>query len=95
MNRNSLDNGLLSPVRLAIAAVPIIGFLLTPFLSHIDGDHLWFGLPSVLVWSAICTVGTVVALRVTEASYLRGGGADADAADLAEAESADNESGAH
>lgn len=86
MNVNALDNGLATPLRLAIAAVPIVGFLLTPLLSYVDGDHLWFGVPSVLIWSALCTIGTVVALRLVEASYRRSGGAEADAADLHEAE---------
>lgn len=74
---------LASPRRLAIAAVPILGFLLTPFLPFVNGPHLWFGVPSVLVWTAICVVGTVVALRIVEATYQRDGGAalDAEAAD--------------
>jgi hypothetical protein len=73
-----------SPRRLAIAAVPILGFLITPFLPFVNGPHLWFGVPSVLVWTAICVIGTVVALRIVEASYLRDGGARVDAADEAD-----------
>ncbi|TXI65656.1 hypothetical protein [Mycolicibacterium mageritense] len=71
-----------SPRRLAIAAVPIIGFLITPFLPF--GPHLWLGVPSVLVWTAMCVVGTVVALRIVEATYQRDGGAALDAADAAD-----------
>ncbi|GJJ21293.1 hypothetical protein [Mycolicibacterium mageritense] len=73
-----------SPRRLAIAAVPILGFLITPFLPFVNGPHLWFGVPSVLVWTAMCVVGTVVALRVVEATYQRDGGAAVDAADAAD-----------
>lgn len=74
---------LASPRRLAIAAVPVVGFLATPLLPFVNGPHLWFGLPSVLVWTAVWVVGTVVALQVVEASYRRDGGAAADAAELA------------
>jgi hypothetical protein len=77
MTRNALE----SPRRLAIAAVPILGFLATPFLPFVNGPHLWFGVPSVLVWTATWVIGTVVALRIVEASYLRDGGAAVDAAD--------------
>jgi hypothetical protein len=70
-----------SPRRLAIAAVPIVGFLSTPFLPFVNGPYLWFGVPSVLVWTAIWVLGTVAALRIVEASYLRDGGAAVDAAD--------------
>ena len=74
---------LASPRRLAIAAVPVVGFLATPLLPFVNGPHLWLGLPSVLVWTALCVVGTVVALQIVEASYRRDGGAEADAAELA------------
>lgn len=72
---------LASPARLAIGAVPVIGFLATPLLPFVNGPYLWFGIPSVLAWTAICVVATVVALRVVEATYLRDGGGAADAAD--------------
>lgn len=74
---------LASPKRIVIACVPIAGFLATPFLGFVNGPHLWFGLPSVLVWTAICVIGTVVALRIVETSYLRDGGAAADRAEQA------------
>ncbi|TQK71604.1 hypothetical protein [Nocardioides sp. SLBN-35] len=77
---------LASPARLAIAAVPVAGFLATPLLPFVNGPHLWFGLPSVLVWTALCVVGTVVALQIVEASYRRSGGAELDAAELAASE---------
>jgi hypothetical protein len=77
---------LASPGRLAIAAVPVAGFLATPLLPFVNGPHLWFGLPSVLVWTALCVVGTVVSLQVVEASYRRSGGAELDTAELAASE---------
>ncbi|MFJ6214962.1 hypothetical protein ACIQGZ_16750 [Streptomyces sp. NPDC092296] len=51
---------------LACAAVPVLGFIATPFLPFVNGPHLWLGLPSVLVWSLLWTVGTTVALAVVE-----------------------------
>jgi hypothetical protein len=79
----------MSPRRLAIAAVPVAGFLSTPLLPFVNGPHLWFGVPSVLVWTAIWVVGTVVALQFVEASYRKDGGAEADAAELAAADAAE------
>lgn len=73
---------LASPRRLAIAAVPVAGFLSTPLLPFVNAPHLWFGVPSVLVWTALWVVGTVVALQIVEAGYLRDGGDRADAAEL-------------
>jgi hypothetical protein len=32
-------------------------------LPFVNGPHLWLGVPSVLVWTAIWVIGTVVALR--------------------------------
>ncbi|QGN57314.1 hypothetical protein [Nostocoides sp. HKS02] len=77
---------LASPTRLAITAIPIVGFLATPLLPFVNQPRLWLGVPSVLVWTALCVIGTVVALQVVEASYLRDGGVAADAAELAGAE---------
>jgi hypothetical protein len=70
-----------SPGRLATAAVPVLGFLLTPFLPFVNGVHLWFGVPSELVWTALCVLATVAALRLVEASYLRAGGRALDEAE--------------
>lgn len=73
---------LMSPGRIAIASIPVAGFLITP-VPFINGPHLWFGIPSVLVWTALCVIATVVALRIVEHSYLRAGGRELDAADEA------------
>ena len=54
-------------------------------LPFANGPHLWFGVPSVLVWTAIWVIGTVVALRIVEATYQRDGGGAVDAADATDA----------
>lgn len=87
MNKPTPPN-LTSPRRLAIAAVPIAAFLATPLLPFVNGPHLWFGVPSVLVWTALWVVGTVVALQIIESTYRRDGGAEADAAELAATDAA-------
>lgn len=71
---------LASPLRLSIAAIPVIAFFATPFLPFVNTDALWLGMPSVLVWSAICVLLTVAAMNVVEISYRRSGGIEADAA---------------
>ncbi|WP_372346051.1 hypothetical protein [Streptomyces sp. KL116D] len=48
------------------AAVPVLAFLGTPFLPFVNGPHLWFGLPSVLCWCLIWTVGTTAALALVD-----------------------------
>ncbi|MGP3774037.1 hypothetical protein ACTWJ8_24795 [Streptomyces sp. SDT5-1] len=48
------------------AAVPVLAFLGTPLLPFVNGPHLWFGIPSVLAWCLLWTVGTTVALAVVD-----------------------------
>ncbi|WP_306317906.1 MULTISPECIES: hypothetical protein [unclassified Streptomyces] len=48
------------------AAVPVLAFLSTPFLPFVNGPHLWFGIPSVLAWCLLWTVGTTVALALVD-----------------------------
>lgn len=48
------------------AAVPVLAFLSTPFLPFVNGPHLWFGLPSVMVWCLAWTALTTVGLALTE-----------------------------
>ncbi|MFF0463415.1 hypothetical protein [Streptomyces mexicanus] len=50
----------------AVAAVPAVAFFATPFLPFADTTRLWFGLPAVLVWGVVWTLGTTAALAVTE-----------------------------
>nr|BFD87459.1 hypothetical protein StreXyl84_68600 [Streptomyces sp. Xyl84] len=48
------------------AVVPVVAFLSTPFLPFVNGPHLWFGLPSVLVWCLLWTAGTTASLALVE-----------------------------
>ncbi|WP_425830010.1 hypothetical protein [Streptomyces fractus] len=56
------------------AAVPVLAFLSTPFLPFVNGPHLWFGLPSVLVWCLLWTVGTTVSLVLVDRGTRSRGG---------------------
>lgn len=85
---------LASPRRVAIGAVPVLGFLATPLLPFVNGPYLWFGVPSVLVWTALCVIATVVSLRIVEASYLRSGGGALDALDEHDTASTSDQTGA-
>lgn len=53
---------------LLCAAVPVLAFFATPFLPFVNGPQLWLGLPSVLVWGVLWTIGTSLALGVIERS---------------------------
>ncbi|MEU6011807.1 MULTISPECIES: hypothetical protein [unclassified Streptomyces] len=48
------------------AVVPVVAFLSTPFLPFVNGPHLWFGIPSVLAWCLLWTVGTTASLALVE-----------------------------
>ncbi|MGW1990963.1 hypothetical protein [Embleya sp. NPDC001921] len=50
----------------AWAALPVLAFFATPYLPFVNGPHLWLGLPSVLVWAVLWTVGCTVALFAIE-----------------------------
>lgn len=73
-----MSTALASPKRLAIAAVPVLGIVLTPLLPFISRPTFWFGLPSAVLWMAAMVVLTVVALQIVERSYLRDGGEELD-----------------
>lgn len=60
-----------TPRRVAVAVVPIIAMLITPFLPFAQHPTLWFGMPAVLVWMAIIVVVTVVILNVVDRSIAR------------------------
>ncbi|UOQ57136.1 hypothetical protein MUN78_16010 [Leucobacter allii] len=70
---------LFTPARFAIVCIPALGFLAIPFLPFAGEPELWFGLPAVLVWSALMVLLTVAALQIVEMLYLRAGGREADA----------------
>ncbi|MFC6061861.1 hypothetical protein [Streptomyces ochraceiscleroticus] len=57
----------MSQRHLAYLAVPTAGFFATPYLPFVNTDRLWLGLPAVLVWAVLWTVGTTVALALYEA----------------------------
>lgn len=69
---------LFTPGRLAIVAVPALGFFAIPFLPFAQRPELWFGLPAVLIWSALMVLLSVAALQIVEVLYLRAGGREAD-----------------
>ncbi|WP_120522067.1 hypothetical protein [Arthrobacter celericrescens] len=73
---------LASPKRLAIAAVPILGMILTPFLPFVSTPTLWLGLPAAIVWMGLMIIAAVAALQIIERSYLREGGAELDRLEL-------------
>jgi hypothetical protein len=58
----------MKPKHVVWACVPVLGFFAAPFLPFVNAPHLWFGLPSVLVWAVLWTVGTTVALYAVERS---------------------------
>ncbi|MBF4457933.1 hypothetical protein HDC34_003188 [Pseudoclavibacter sp. JAI123] len=70
---------LFTPGRFAIVSVPALGFFAIPFLPFAVEPTLWFGLPAVLVWSALMVLLSVAALQIVEVLYKRAGGAEADA----------------
>lgn len=69
---------LASPWRVALAMIPVAGFLATPFLPFAHTPTLWFGWPAVLVWTTLLVVLTVAILQFIEYTYLRNGGAEQD-----------------
>ncbi|MFC8522329.1 hypothetical protein [Pseudarthrobacter sp. NPDC057230] len=73
-----MSTTLASPKRLAIAAVPVVGIVLTPLFPFISTPTFWLGLPAAVVWMSAMVILAVVALQIVERSYLREGGADLD-----------------
>ncbi|WP_433260311.1 hypothetical protein ACQPZF_23795 [Actinosynnema sp. CS-041913] len=55
-------------VRLALflLAVPVVALLATVSLPFVNGPHLWFGLPSMLVWSVAWVLTVTPALAFVE-----------------------------
>jgi predicted MFS family arabinose efflux permease len=51
-----------------VLAVIVLALLATAWLPFVDGPHLWFGLPSVLVWSAGWVLAITPALAWLEFS---------------------------
>ena len=77
-----MSTALASPKRLAIAAVPVTGMIITPFLPFVSTPTLWLGLPSAIVWMGLMIIASVTALQIIERSYLREGGDELDRLEL-------------
>lgn len=73
-----MSTTLASPKRLTIAAFPVLGMIVTPFLPFVSTPTLWLGLPAAIVWMGLMIIATVVALQVIERTYQREGGAELD-----------------
>ena len=73
-----MSTTLASPKRLTIAAVPVLGMIVTPLLPFVSKPTFWLGLPAAVVWMSAMVILTVVALQIAERSYLRDGGDELD-----------------
>lgn len=60
-----------TPGRVAVACIPVVLILITPFLPFASTPTLWFGVPAVLVWMAFCVVLTVALLNAIDAGIRR------------------------
>lgn len=69
---------LLTRGRAATVAVPILGFLATPFLPFVREPTLVAGIPAGLVWTGGMVLLAAAALHLVEARYLSSGGRAAD-----------------
>ncbi|MGH3495073.1 MAG: hypothetical protein ACRDQ1_17820 [Sciscionella sp.] len=54
-------------------ALPAIGLIAMPFLPFVNTAQLWFGLPRMLVWGAICCALLTPAFLLTEKAMHRAG----------------------
>ena len=51
-----------------ILAIPVVALVATVFLPFVNTSTLWFGLPSVMVWTALWVVAITPALCLLEFS---------------------------
>ncbi len=51
---------------LFILAIPVVALLATVWLPFVNTATLWFGLPSIMVWSAVWVLAITPALAVLE-----------------------------
>ncbi|MFI0409154.1 hypothetical protein [Actinomadura sp. 3N508] len=49
-----------------VLAVPVVAMVATVWLPFVNGPHLWFGLPSMLVWSVGWILAVTPALAFVE-----------------------------
>ncbi|MFT4042978.1 MAG: hypothetical protein QM673_07440 [Gordonia sp. (in: high G+C Gram-positive bacteria)] len=55
-----------TPGRVVFAMIPIVAMVITPLLPFATNPTRWFGLPAVLVWSAILVLSSVATLQVID-----------------------------
>jgi membrane protein required for beta-lactamase induction len=55
-------------IRVVLGAMPGVMVLVGLLSPAINGPHLWFGLPSFLVWICICTIACTAVLLSYEAT---------------------------
>ncbi|MDQ4213611.1 hypothetical protein [Microbacterium capsulatum] len=60
-----------TPARVAVACIPVLLILITPFLPFSTSPTLWLGMPAVIVWMAFTVVLTVVLLNVVDRGISR------------------------
>ena len=51
-----------------LLAIPVVALVATVFLPFVNTATLWFGLPSVMVWTALWVVAITPALCLLEFS---------------------------
>ncbi|WP_326770965.1 hypothetical protein OG978_45855 (plasmid) [Streptomyces sp. NBC_01591] len=49
-----------------LTAVPVVALLSAVWLPFVNGPHLWFGMPSLLVWSVVWVLALTPALAFVE-----------------------------
>ena len=54
--------------QLFVVAIPVVALVATVWLPFVNTSTLWFGLPSVMVWSALWVVAITPALCLLEFS---------------------------
>ncbi len=59
---------------LAVPLVPAVALLLSPYLPFVNAEQLWFGVPSLFVWTSVWVLLVTPALLTVE--LLRPRGAD-------------------
>ncbi|GAA4831740.1 hypothetical protein [Saccharopolyspora rosea] len=49
-----------------VLGVPLVAMLATQWLPFVNGPHVWFGLPSMFVWTAVWSTLVTPALALVE-----------------------------
>lgn len=69
--------------QLIVVAVPVVALVATVWLPFVNASTLWFGLPSVMVWTGFWVLAITPTLCLVEFSARQ---READRRDAAEAE---------